>query len=95
MRTALLPIPDAETTTIVSEGQAPAFIAVSNVGVGPGANGTVYVSPEPEAHATGAGVPVALNEMRPFRVDRPIYAFCDGDPTEILVTYLPVTDELV
>ena len=95
MRTKLVAVSAGTTTEVVSQAECPAKVVFSNVGAGTGANGTVYFSNEGNAHVTGAGVPVGLNDRMVWgETSRPLFAFCIGEPTEILVTFVESDDEI-
>lgn len=95
MRTALVPVSAGTTTQVVAQSECPANIAFSNAGAGPGANGTVYFSNEGNAFDVSSGVPVVMNDVMVWgKTDRPLFAYCISEPTEILVTFLDKDDEI-
>lgn len=95
MRTVNVPVSAGTTTQVVAPSECPANIIFANVGLGPGANGVVYFSNEGNAFDTLSGVPVVLNDRLVWGpTTKPVFAYCVGEPTEILVTYLNQEDEV-
>ena len=95
MRTALVAVSSGATTQVVAQSECPAYVVFSNVGAGGGAQGRVFFSNEPTAHLTGGGIPLDLNRVLTWgQCTKPLYAYCVGEITEILVTFADRGDEI-